>query len=160
MTLVAVSRAPFEKLAAYRERLGWWFTWLSSFRSDFNRDFHVSFTAEERDTAQAFYNFRLGRFPASEAPGLSVFFKERDERVFHTYSCYARGLDGLMGTYQFLDLVPRGRDEAGLPHTMSWVRHHATALDEAGWRRMSSPDAPRPRCRFSWKAPATDAPFR
>jgi len=122
VSLVVVSRAPLEKLEAYRERMGWSFKWVSSLGNDFNRDYHVSFTSEEKDTA--YYNFERRGFSSSEAPGISVFLKDEDGNVFHTYSCYARGLDMLNGAYHHLDLVPKGRDEQGLPYPMSWVRRH------------------------------------
>jgi len=124
VTLRAVSRAPLEKLLAFRDRMGWRFPWVSSLGSDFNRDFHVTFSDAERERGTAYYNYSLGTFPSSEAPGLSVFRKEGDGAIFHTYSCYARGLDPLIVTYQFLDLAPKGRDEDALPYTMAWVRHH------------------------------------
>lgn len=123
VTLVAVSRAPLARIEQFKQRMGWAFHWVSSFATDFNRDFHVSFTPEELK-GDVFYNFEQRRFPSDEAPGLSVFFKDGAGDVFHTYSCYARGLDMLIGAYHFLDLVPKGRDEATLPYTMSWVRHH------------------------------------
>jgi predicted dithiol-disulfide oxidoreductase (DUF899 family) len=109
--------------------MGWKFEWVSSHRNDFNFDFHVSFTPELLATGEASYNFEpLPReAPAGmplELPGASVFYKDEDGAVYHTYSTYARGLDMLVGTYQWLDLVPKGRDEAGLNHTMAWVRHH------------------------------------
>jgi predicted dithiol-disulfide oxidoreductase (DUF899 family) len=120
--LAAVSRAPIGKLEAYRRRMGWSFKWVSSLGSDFNHDYHVSFAPEEK--ADAYYNYRHGGFSGTEAPGVSVFLKEEDGTIFHTYSCYARGLDTLNSAYQLLDLVPKGRDEAGLPHPMAWVRRH------------------------------------
>ncbi len=119
----AVSRAPLAKIEAFKARMGWTFPWVSSSETDFNFDYHVSFLEEERARGDIEYNFRKGTFPVREAPGLSVFAREGDE-VFHTYSTYARGLDILIGTYNYLDLTPLGRDEAALPHTMSWVRHH------------------------------------
>jgi predicted dithiol-disulfide oxidoreductase (DUF899 family) len=120
--LVAISRAPIAKLEAYRRRMGWSFKWVSSLGSDFNRDYHVSFTPEEKGSA--YYNYREGGFSGSEAPGISVFFKDEGGAIFHTYSCYARGLDAMNSAYQLLDLVPKGRDEDGLPHPMAWVRRH------------------------------------
>lgn len=122
VSLVAISRAPLEKLEAYRKRMGWSFKWVSSASNDFNRDYHVSFTPEEQGTAV--YNYAAGGFGSSEAPGASVFAKDDAGGVFHTYSCYARGLDALNGAYQLLDLVPKGRDEQGLPYPMAWVRRH------------------------------------
>lgn len=124
VTLIAVAKAPFAKLNAFHTRMGWSFKLVSSFENDFNRDYHVSFSEQERQSAQAFYNYRTGASPASEMPGLSVFHRDAGGAIFHTYSCYARGLDMVNGAYQFLDLVPKGRDEAGLPGTMAWVRHH------------------------------------
>jgi len=120
-TMVAVSRAPLAKLEAFKRRMGWRFKWLSSGRSTFNRDFHVSFTAADR-AAGATYNYAPAAGEMSELPGLSVFAKDDKGAVYHTYSCYARGLDALNPTYQLLDLTPKGRDEDGLPFTMAWVR--------------------------------------
>jgi predicted dithiol-disulfide oxidoreductase (DUF899 family) len=123
-TLAVVSHAPFAEIAAFKARMGWKFPWYSSFGGDFNFDYHVSFTHEELAGGKVNYNYSREDFPAEEAPGLSVFYKDAAGEVFHTYSTYARGLDMLVGTYQFLDLVPKGRDESGLAHTMAWVRHH------------------------------------
>ena len=123
VTMVAVSRAPLETLQAFKRRMGWSFKWVSSFHTDFNRDYHVSFDAAERQAGKAYYNYTMGGFPAPEAPGASVFVRDPAGDVFHTYSCYARGLDAMNGAYQWLDLVPKGRDEAGLPYSMAWVRH-------------------------------------
>jgi predicted dithiol-disulfide oxidoreductase (DUF899 family) len=120
--LVLVSRAPLERIAAFKRRMGWRIKWVSSFNTDFNRDFHVSFTPEELASKQVYYNFEKRAFPADEAPGISVFAKA-DGAVFHTYSSYARGLDMVNGAYHLLDLTPKGRDETG-PHNMAWVRHH------------------------------------
>ncbi len=122
VTLVAVSRAPLVEIEAYKKRMGWKFKWTSSFGSDFNRDFRVSFTEEEM-AGEVEYNYAKGKFPSEEAPGLSAFIKDNGA-VFHTYSAYARGLDMLVGAYNFLDLAPRGRDEGALPWTMAWVRRH------------------------------------
>jgi len=121
-TLLLVSRAPLERIQAFQRRMGWRFKWVSSFNTDFNRDFHVSFTPEELATKQVDYNYEKRAFPVDEAPGISVFAKA-DGQVFHTYSAYARGLDMLNGAYHLLDLTPKGRDETG-PHNMAWVRHH------------------------------------
>jgi predicted dithiol-disulfide oxidoreductase (DUF899 family) len=121
-TLVAISRAPLTKLQAFAKRLGWGFKWLSSAGSDFNFDYNVSFTSEDLAGGKAVYNFAASQTKMSELPGISVFYKDAGGAVFHTYSCYARGLDMLNTAYHYLDLVPKGRDEAGLPHTMSWVR--------------------------------------
>ena len=128
-SFVAISRARLEHLTTFKRRMGWSFRWVSSHDNDFNFDYGVSFTPELLATGEASYNFESLPSEAPpgmplELPGASVFFKEEDGTVYHTYSTYARGLDTLMGTYQWLDLVPKGRDEAGLKHTMEWVRHH------------------------------------
>jgi predicted dithiol-disulfide oxidoreductase (DUF899 family) len=124
VTLVAVSKAPLEKLLAFRARMGWSFPWVSSAENDFNRDFGVSFTREELASGRKIYNFGTQPFGVEEAPGISVFARGPAGEVLHTYSCYSRGLDGLNPAYQLLDLVPKGRDEAGLAHPMAWVRLH------------------------------------
>jgi predicted dithiol-disulfide oxidoreductase (DUF899 family) len=124
VTLVVVSRAPIAEIEAFKKRMGWRFHWVSSFGSDFNYDYHVSFSEEERSKGKVNYNYELMEFPSEEGPGLSVFSKDANGDVFHTYSSYARGLDILVGTYNFLDMAPKGRDETGLKHTMAWVRHH------------------------------------
>ena len=124
VTMLAVSGAPLGKIQAFKKRMGWEFDWMSSFGNDFNRDFHVSFTPDELSKGEVYYNFGLTKFPSDEAPGISVFCKNAKGEVFHTYSCYARGLDMLNGAYHYLDLVPKGRDEDGLSFTMAWVRHH------------------------------------
>ncbi|MCP5076179.1 MAG: DUF899 domain-containing protein [Rhodobacteraceae bacterium] len=121
---VAVSSAPLAELQAFKSRMGWRFDWVSCHGGDFNRDFHVSFTEEELGAGAVDYNFSKINFPATEAPGVSVFCKADDGTIYHTYSCYARGLDMLNSTYQYLDLLPKGRAEEGLSHTMSWVRRH------------------------------------
>jgi predicted dithiol-disulfide oxidoreductase (DUF899 family) len=122
VTLIAVSRAPFEKLAAYRQRMGWGFKWVSSLGTDFNFDFHVSFTPEEMAKKKAFYNFEMQHPEASEREGISVFHKDPKGRAFRTYSTFARGIDMMSIDYQFLDLVPKGRDEGGRgPY---WVKRH------------------------------------
>ncbi len=124
VTLIAVSKAPFDQLAAYRKRMGWSFKWVSSSENDFNRDYHVSHTPQELARGDAYYNYTRQKPYASEAPGISVFFKDATGAVFHTYSCYARGLDMLNGAYHLLDLVPKGRDEASLPFHSAWLRRH------------------------------------
>lgn len=128
--LMAVSRAPIEEIQKFQQRMGWKFRWASSFGSDFNRDFHVSFSKEEMARGKVEYNYVLQAFPNEEAPGASVFYKNAAGEVFHTYSCYGRGLDILVGTYNFLDLTPKGRDEARLSFTMDWVRHHDRYEDQ------------------------------
>ncbi len=124
ITLLAVSRAELETLEDYKERMGWSFKWVSSFENDFNRDYHVSFTSDEMKNGEMDYNFRITQFPSEEAPGISVFYRDEEGSVFHTYSCYARGLDMLNAAYHFMDLVPKGRDESNLPYSMAWLRRH------------------------------------
>jgi predicted dithiol-disulfide oxidoreductase (DUF899 family) len=130
VAMVAISRAPLARIEAFQRRMGWRFRWLSSHGNDFNYDFHVSFRPEEMAGGEVYYNYRTGEFPSEEAPGLSAFYKDADGNVFHTYSTYERGLDILMGAYNLLDLAPKGRDEAELPWTMAWVRHHDRYQDE------------------------------
>lgn len=120
---VAISRAPLAKLGAYQKRMGWSFPWVSSGETDFNFDFNVSFTAEDREAGRATYNYRPAKVTNPELPGLSTFLRDGDD-VLHAYSMYSRGVDILMGTYNYLDLTPLGRDEAGLPYGMAWLKHH------------------------------------
>ena len=122
VTFVVVSRAPLAEIEAYKKRMGWRFKWVSSNGTDFNRDFHVSFTKDEM-AGGATYNYTKGKIPSEELPGLSAFIKDGGA-VFHTYSSYARGLDILIGAYNFLDFAPKGRDEDALPWTMAWVKRH------------------------------------
>jgi predicted dithiol-disulfide oxidoreductase (DUF899 family) len=129
VTMVIVSRAPYEQLAAYQKRMGWTFKWVSSFGNDFNRDYHVSHTPEELAQGETEYNYTRQKAYASESPGISVFRSDGHGGVYHTYSCYARGMDMLNGAYHLLDLVPKGRDEASLPHNMSWLRRHDEYTD-------------------------------
>ncbi len=124
VTLVAASRAPSPEIEVFKKRMGWRFPWVSSQGSEFNFDYHVSFTGDQRVNGKVYYNYDMREFPSDEAPGLSVFYKDRTGEVFHTYSTYGRGLDILLGVYNFLDLAPKGRDEEGLPVPMAWLRHH------------------------------------
>jgi predicted dithiol-disulfide oxidoreductase (DUF899 family) len=124
VTFVVVSRAPLPKIEAFKKRMGWRFKWVSSYGSDFNSDYHVSFTKDEMAKGKVYYNYDMNAFPSDEGPGISVFYEDGTGDIFHTYSSYARGLDILVGAYNYLDLVPKGRDEAELPWTMAWVRHH------------------------------------
>ena len=135
VTMIAISHAPLEKLQPFKKRMGWSFKWVSSFHSDFNYDFQVSFTPAEFKKGTVYYNYTdrgsdsLGLVDSKnavnqEAPGISVFYKDENGAVYHTYSCYARGLDMMNTAYHYLDLVPKGRDEAGLDFTMAWVRYH------------------------------------
>jgi predicted dithiol-disulfide oxidoreductase (DUF899 family) len=124
VTLAVVSHAPIAEIEAFKKRMGWKFQWVSSFASDFNYDYDVSLRPEDRGKSEVYYNYEMTKFPSEERPGLSVFSKDAAGELFHTYSSYGRGLDILIGAYNFLDLVPKGRDEEGLKHTMAWVRHH------------------------------------
>ena len=123
VAFVAVSRASLDKLEAFKTRQGWTFSWVSSGGCDFNYDFGVSFTKAQMASGQALYNYGSSR-PRGESPGLSVFAKDASGAVFHTYSTYGRGLDPMNSAYQILDLTPKGRDEAGLPSSMAWLRRH------------------------------------
>jgi predicted dithiol-disulfide oxidoreductase (DUF899 family) len=132
VTLMAVSRAPFAKLAAFKQRMGWNFEWVSSYGDDFNHDYQVSFTPEELEGGEIIYNYapvktggkdRSGAM-MTERPGISVFHKDPGGTIYHTYSCYARGLDMMNVAYHYLDLTPKGRDEAGLSYPMAWTRYH------------------------------------
>ncbi len=124
VSFVAISRAPYATIQAYRKRMGWRVEWLSSLANDFNRDFHVTFTPEERESGQAYYNYATGSFPAPEGPGVSVFYRDTDGSIYHTYSAYSRGIDMINGAYHVLDLVPKGRGEAGLSYSMEWLERH------------------------------------
>ena len=122
VTMVAVSRAPYPKLAAYRQRMGWSFKWVSSFGSDFNFDFNVSFTPEEMAKKKAFYNYKMQNPDAPEREGVSVFARDARGNVYRTYSTFARGIEALNLDYRYLDVVPKGRDEGGRgPY---WVKRH------------------------------------
>ena len=120
ITMAAVSLAPYAKLAAYKRRMGWTFPWYSSIDSDFNFDYHVSFGLDELKRERVDYNYRTRPWSLSEAPGISVFLKENG-RIYHTYSTYERGLDMLNVAYHYMDLVPKGRDEAE-GEGAAWVR--------------------------------------
>ena len=129
VNLVVVSRAPLAQIEAFKKRMGWQFHWISSYETDFNPDYQVSFAKGESAKGKVYYNYEMQEFPSEERPGASVFFKNAAGEIFHTYSTYGRGLDILIGAYNWLDLVPKGRDEEGLPHTMAWVRHHDKYTD-------------------------------
>jgi predicted dithiol-disulfide oxidoreductase (DUF899 family) len=121
VTLIAVSRAPLDRLEAFKRRMGWTFKWVSSAGSDFNFDYQASFRPEDLAKGEAYYNYATRKTSLSELPGISVFCKDASDTVFHTYSCYARGLDMMNAAYHYLDLVPKGRDEGG--HGMAWLRY-------------------------------------
>jgi predicted dithiol-disulfide oxidoreductase (DUF899 family) len=129
VTLAVVSRAPIEQIAAFQTRMGWRFPWVSSYANDFNRDYHVSFTKDEVAKGEMYYNYVNQNFPSEEGPGVSVFYKDAAGNIFHTYSSYGRGLDIMIGAYNWLDIAPKGRDEDQLAHPMAWVRHHDKYLE-------------------------------
>lgn len=122
--MVVISRAPLAKLQAYQQRMGWSFPWYSSQGTTFNFDFNVSFKPEDIDAGTATYNYVDGASVPEDMPGFSVFAKEKDDAIYHTYSTYSRGLDPFNATYQLLDIVPRARDEADLEYSMDWLRRH------------------------------------
>jgi len=122
ITMIAASRAPLAKLEKFKKRMGWSFKWVSSGGSDFNYDFYVSFTPEQLKK-KIYYNYKTEKRSGEDLPGLSVFYKDKSGNIFHTYSTYERGLDAAIVPYQYIDLVPKGRDEDKLPYPMAWVRH-------------------------------------
>lgn len=122
VTMIAVSHAPYSKIDAYEKRMGWDFKWVSSSDTDFNFDYHVSFKPEEVVKKKAFYNFTTQDPLVSEREGVSVFYKDRAGKIFHTYSTYARGIDLVNTAYNYLDLTPKGRDEGN--RGQFWVRRH------------------------------------
>ena len=129
LSFAAVSRAPYEKIAAFKRRMGWTFPWVSSFGNDFNYDYHVSFREDELKRGEAFYNYRTIDPGIDELPGQSVFYRDDDGTIYHTYSSYARGGEELIGAFNFLDMVPKGRNEPD--SIMQWVRHHDRYEDRA-----------------------------
>ena len=122
--LVAVSRAPLERILQYRKRMGWSFDWYSSLNNQFNFDYSVGFTPEQQQSEDNNYNFGTMKFNMDEAPGLSVFIRDEEGNIYHSYSTYARGLDMFNAAYHIMDVTPKGRDEDGLPYTMAWLRRH------------------------------------
>jgi predicted dithiol-disulfide oxidoreductase (DUF899 family) len=129
VTFVAISRAPLPQIEAFQKRMGWRFKWVSSHANDFNFDYHVSFTKDEKAKGKVYYNYDMSEFQSEEGPGASVFYKDATGGIFHTYSSYGRGLDILLGAYNWIDLTPKGRDEEGLPYPMAWIRHHDRYVD-------------------------------
>lgn len=147
VSMAAVSLAPVAKIEAFKKRMGWHFNWVSSGGANFNADFHVSFTKEEMAQGEVNYNYTMQEFPSAEAPGISVFYKDADGEVFHTYSTYGRGVEVMMGTYRILDLVPKGRDE-NPDFGMEWVRYHDrydtnefADADKPYWPKTASPES-------------------
>jgi predicted dithiol-disulfide oxidoreductase (DUF899 family) len=146
VAFAVVSRAPLPEIEKFKKRMGWKFTWASSFGSDFNNDYQVSASPQEKAAGTVLYNYELTTFPSEERPGASVFFKNAAGDIFHTYSTYGRGLDILIGAYNMLDLAPKGRDEEGFRHSMTWVRHHdryegATVDAKATYQQPKSADS-------------------
>ena len=124
VTMVAISRAPLAEIERFRRRMGWRFPWVSSYGTDFNYDFRVSFTPDAIAKGKIDYNFGQWSLTGEEWPGVSVFYRDDAGDVFHTYSTFGRGVEVMMGTYRLLDLTPMGRDERDVVHKMEWVRHH------------------------------------
>jgi len=122
--VVGVSRAPYPEIVPYHKRMGWKFKWVSSFGSDFNYDFHVSFTEADKEKGKAFYNFEMQNFMSDEMPGMSVFYKNAAGDIFHTYSVFARGSEQIGGVYGLLDVTPEGRNEPPGGNLTNWVRRH------------------------------------
>jgi predicted dithiol-disulfide oxidoreductase (DUF899 family) len=130
VSYVAVSRAPLAKIEAFKQRMGWRFRWVSSYGSDFNYDYHVSFTPEQVAGGNAFYNYELRDVGIDELSGRSVFYRDEAGDIFHTYSSYARGGELFLGSYAVLDITPKGRDETINGNLTDWVRHHDRYQDE------------------------------
>ncbi|MGN6821406.1 MAG: DUF899 domain-containing protein [Candidatus Nitrosocosmicus sp.] len=124
VTMIAISREPYNKIDEYKKRMGWKFKWVSSYNTDFNYDYHISFTSEELDKNKVFYNYIDQYTPSTEREGVSIFYKNSSGKIYHTYSTYARGIDILNTAYNYLDLVPKGRDEIGHEFPQYWVRRH------------------------------------
>jgi predicted dithiol-disulfide oxidoreductase (DUF899 family) len=124
VSFAAISHAPLAEILPFKQRMGWEVNWVSAHDTTFNRDFHVTFAPEECATGEVYYNYCKQPFPHEEAPGISIFARDTSGAVYHTYSTYGRGVEIVMGTYHMLDLVPKGRDEAGLEYGMEWLRHH------------------------------------
>jgi predicted dithiol-disulfide oxidoreductase (DUF899 family) len=124
VSYVAVSRAPLSEIVPFKKRMGWKFNWVSSSGSDFNYDYHASFSKDDLAKGKVYYNFGMQEVLSEELSGTSVFYKDENGDIFHTYSRYARGGEGAIGTYQYLDITPKGRNETGRGNLGDWVRHH------------------------------------
>ena len=124
VSFAAISHAPLKEILPFKKRMGWEINWVSSQGAGFNQDFNVSFTEEEIERGGVPYNYGKMDFPQTEAPGISVFARDPKGDVYHTYSTFGRGVEVVMTTYDLLDLVPKGRDEAGMDYGMEWLRHH------------------------------------
>jgi predicted dithiol-disulfide oxidoreductase (DUF899 family) len=147
VSFVTISRAPLPEIQAFQRRMGWRFKWLSSHGSDFNFDYGVSFTKEEMTSGKVNYNYQLRDYVSEEGSGLSVFYKNDQDEVFHTYSTYGRGDEMVDTTYMYLDLTPKGRNETGPRGNLGdWVRHHdrydAAGFVDAGGRFVARPSCP------------------
>jgi predicted dithiol-disulfide oxidoreductase (DUF899 family) len=148
VSFLTISKAPIERLEEFRKRMGWSFPWVSAANTDFSRDFGVSFTDQELASDQTVYNFNGKPYPIRELPGLSVFFKDSRGDIYHTYSTFARGLDIFLGTYNYLDVTPKGRDEAQTNGMRGWLRHHDRYEDQPyvdPWMERPGITAPAPR---------------
>lgn len=133
VSFVSVSRAPFADIDAFRKRMGWRFKWVSSYGTDFNYDFHVSFTEQEAEARQVYYNYKVQPWESEERSGDSVFHKDESGQIFHTYSTFGRGDEMLDAAYMYLDLTPKGRNETGPNfNLMDWVKHHDRYEQTAG----------------------------
>ena len=138
VSYVVVSRAPLPEIEAFKRRMGWHVEWVSSGGNDFNYDFHVSFTPDDIASGEAYYNYETRKIGIDELSGRSVFHKDENGDVFHTYSSYGRGGEDYLGTYRLLDIVPKGRNETGNGNLTDWVRHHdryEAATEAEGCRR-------------------------
>ncbi len=124
VTMIAVSRASYNKIVTYQKRMGWNFQWVSSYDNDFNFDYHVSFTQEELTKKESYYNYALQDTGVSDKEGISVFYKNPSGQIFHTYSTFERGIDAFNVAYHYLDIVPKGRGEEGHTFRQYWVRRH------------------------------------
>jgi len=149
VSFVAISRAPYPEIAAFQKRMGWEFRWISSYASDFNYDYHVSFRPEELASGKVYHNFEVREAVSEERAGISVFYNDSNGRLFHTYSTFGRGDELLVGAYLYLDLTPHGRNETGRGNLTDWVRHHdrynaGGSVDAQG--RYLAPESTKPGC--------------
>jgi len=128
VSLVVVARAPLPQIEAFKERMRWRFKWVSSSGNDFNYDYHVSFTRNDMILGKVYFNYEMREFVSEDLPGVSVFYKDADGGIFHTYSAFARDAEALCGAYSYIDLTPLGRQEEE-GHWQAWVRHHDRYVD-------------------------------
>jgi predicted dithiol-disulfide oxidoreductase (DUF899 family) len=146
VSYIAVSRAPLAEIERFKQRMGWRFRWISSGGSDFNYDYHVSFTPDEAAKNELIYNYAKQPFQIEEGSGFSVFIKDENGEVFHTYSAFGRGAEEVLGTYMLLDLTPKGRNENGPNYNMTdWVRHH-DRYDDTGTVNFAGGGESKPCC--------------